>query len=190
MRKGYSFLLIIMLFLFSSCAGQTVPNTDIKVSPKNRNINDLITVTYPDEDMYILCDYGGNIRELNDDYPIECVRKKDELYYVKYRGEVGYMVLTFEASGKNHYRKGGYFYSTTVSKEMLDNLKVGQTTSDVREIDSSNFYYGPTIDGTAYTSEHVTTDGYMFVITYKESDLPSDRYGPNCVITDISVELF
>lgn len=178
-------MIMMMFFLFSSCAvngGKTVPGTDIEIPPANKNIYDLVTVIYTDQEIEMLSRYHGNIQQLNIDYPIECVREQVGFYLVEYCGEGQIVALWFDDSGKNEYDWGGFIYSATVPKKMFDCLKVGLTLSDVKAIDPEGCYIFEEGGVPHPYSLHHSSDGYMYVITYDEVNLN--------VIEDISISLY
>lgn len=139
------------------------------VSPKV-NINEMNLKVYSQEEIYELAHFSGTIEELNERYPLECVRKE----YTVTSG-VKYRIIYL---GEKHLVRFWYFpstgeinawgYTIVCEKSNFSGLKVGDPIEKVREIDKDGSYaflYAGRSDFPK-TSQHYTKDGYLITIDY------------------------
>ena len=113
--------------------------------------------------------FNGSLKELNDLYPIECLKKTDGAYRVSYLGETSVAVLLFDGSGNKLL---GGLYGIQLLKADFDGLVKGQSLDEVRAIDPSGeylFLYTGRNDAPR-VSFHYTKDGYLITIEYDDSN--------------------
>ena len=151
---------------------------NIEISPSDKSIVDLASKVYVETELLELTKFNGSLNELNIKYPIECMRKDNEMYRVSYLGDVSIAILLFDSSGNKIL---GNIYSTQLLKSDFDGLIEGQLLADVRAIDPNGeylFLYTGRND-TPKTSSHYTKDGYLITFEYDVSN----------VIISIKIEL-
>ncbi len=170
LTKYYSLILIIvMLFALCSCTkGERDLNIDI--SPTDKSIVDLASKIYDETELLELTEFNGSLSDLNNKYPIECLRENNGIYRVSYLGDGSIAIFLFDGSGN---RILGSVYSTQLLKSDFDGLVKGQSLDDVRVVDPNGeylFLYTGRND-TPKVSSHYTKDGYLITIEYDVSNV-------------------
>lgn len=169
MRFVKNFLLIIMLlYLLCSCS-ERGNRMECYISSSDKTLIDLASTTYSDSQLTRIVSYSGSINELNDMFPIECLREVEDTYRVSYLGEQRVAVIVFDKDGN---RILGNTHSAMQSKSDFNKLRNGQSIEDVKAIDPEGeylfLYTGR--DDTPRVSTHYTTDGYLITIEYDDSN--------------------
>lgn len=144
-------------------------NMIVEVSPSDKSLTDLATQTYDERQLTELAQFGGAINELNEKYPIECMRKGNDTYRVSYLGDGSIAVLVFDNSGNKLL---GNTYSVQLSKSDFDGLENGQLLEEVQALDPNGeylFLYTGRND-IPRESSHYTIDGYLITIEYDDSN--------------------
>lgn len=158
----------MLLCLICSCAkGESALN--VKISPPDKNMIDLISGIYEDSQLLEIVKYNGSISELNVQYPIQCLREDNGTYRVSYLGDEKVAILLFDDSGN---RILGNIYSAQQLKSDFSGLVKGQALEKVRAIDPNGeylFLYTGRND-TPKVSSHYTKDGYLITIEYDASN--------------------
>lgn len=160
----YLSVIIVLLCLCCACS-KGGERLEVKLSPSEKTLVDLVTETYSDTQLLEITQFSGKINELNKQYPIECVRKIENTYRVSYLGDYSVAVIVFDKSGN---RILGNVYSMLQSKSVFSSLTKGQSLEEVKEIDPKGEYLflhtgrndAPKI------STHYTKDGYLITIEY------------------------
>ena len=176
MRKC-AFIVLFFFVLLTSCQEENV-QVNMNMSPENENLVDLATVTYDFEELKNIESFTGSIEELNEDYPIYCIRKISFGYRVTYLGDESIAVLLFNDLGN---RLLGNIYGIDLLKSDFDGLVKGKSLVEVRAIDPNGeylFLYTGRND-IPKVSSHYTKDGYLITIEYDASN----------VIISINIEL-
>ena len=183
-------LLLAVLCFLCSCGKKENEPFDIEkcVSP-NININRMFLKKYSQDEIKELYDFvfhfEGTIEELNEEYPIKCVRKYvDNEYYgtyyrISYLGEKSIGQVWYCADTEEEFHVWWYNYSCP--KRNFKKFKVGTHLDEVMETDPDCCYlflYTGLTDAPK-TSEHYTKDGYLITIYYDD----------DCKITKINEEL-
>ena len=141
-----------------------VANTEIPVSSAYKKTNDLITHYYTAEEIEEMMQFSGNIVELNEKYPIECVRQGyNNYYYVRYCGEDCVVTFAFDENGNN---EDVWKQKVSLPKSAFDELHVGNYGTEVWAIDPKGGYRS----GFSF-SEHYTADGYYIYLTYENAQI-------------------
>lgn len=171
MRLKKSFALIstiIMMFLLCSCA-KGGSDLKIETSPSDKSLIDLTSKIYDEPQLSELIKFNGLIDELNDQYPIECLREDNGIYRVAYLGDGSIAVLLFDNSGNKFW---GNIYNTQLLKSDFEGLTKGKPLEEVRRIDPNGeflfLYTGR--NNTPKVSSHYTKDGYLITIEYDTSN--------------------
>lgn len=167
--KYLSLILLIMILLASCSYSKGGYDLKIKISPSNKSLVDLVSRLYDESQLLDLVKFNGSIDELNDRYPIECLRENNDTYRVAYLGEESVAVLLFDNDGKKLL---GNVYKIQLSKNDFSSLTKGQSLEKVREIDPNGeylFLYTGRND-IPKVSSHYTKDGYLIAIKYDNSN--------------------
>ena len=77
--KKYLFLIAMAALLFLSCS--CAKGGKIEISPSDKSLVDLASTTYDTQVLSNIIGFNGSMRELNDKYPIECLRKDGGIEY-------------------------------------------------------------------------------------------------------------
>ena len=139
---------------------------------QDKNIFELVSIIYDNSLLRAIETFEGTMDELNELYPIECVRKTEfdsyQAYKVSYLGEDKVVVVIFDISGNKCM---SWIYNLNSLKADFENLRIGQTVADVKNVDP-NGYYWFLITGTGepLCSDHYTRDGYLITIEYEIED--------------------
>lgn len=155
----------IFLILFTCSCVKEESVFDLKTSPSDKRLVDLASKVYEDPQLLEIVDFNGSIKELDVEYPIECLRNKNDTYRVSYLGNSGVAVIMFDNSGNKIL---GNVFNTHTSKIDFDVLAKGQSLEKVREIDPDGeylFLYTGRAD-VPRVSSHYTKDGYLITIEY------------------------
>lgn len=167
----YYFLIfiIVMLLVICSCT-KGGSDLNIKISPPDKSLVDLASKIYEETELLELMKFSGSLNELNNKYPIECLREDNGMYRVSYLGDESVVIFVFDGSGN---RLLGSTYSTQLLKSDFDKLVKGQSVDEVRAIDPNGeylFLYTGRND-TPKVSSHYTKDGYLITIEYDVSNV-------------------
>lgn len=122
---------------------------------------------YDDWELQKVVEFEGNIDQLNDKYPIECIRKNNPGYRVSYPGNDKVAVILYDNSGK---KISGVIYNTERSKSDFGALIKGESLDEVLKTDPDGeylFLYTGKND-TPKASSHYTNDGYLISIEYDD----------------------
>lgn len=164
----FIFVIVILTMLLSACnKGEEMKN--INMSNLDANVKELITIEYNDEEINRINEYECTMFELNEIYPIECIRETENGYRVTYWGEKCILELFFD---KNGSKINGKICIALKSKYDFEKLVVGKSLQDVRILDPKGdylFLYTGRND-IPKVSTHYTKDGYLIKITYDEKN--------------------
>lgn len=158
-----------MLLVICSCT-KGGSDLNIKISPPDKSLVDLASKIYEETELLELMKFSGSLNELNNKYPIECLREDNGMYRVSYLGDESVVIFVFDGSGN---RLLGSTYSTQLLKSDFDKLVKGQSVDKVRAIDPNGeylFLYTGRND-TPKVSSHYTKDGYLITIEYDVSNV-------------------
>lgn len=166
------FLLLAILCFLCSCGKKENEPFDIGkcVSP-NININRMFLKKYSQDEIEKLYDFmfhfEGTIEELNEEYPIKCVRKYDSAncYRISYLGEKSIGQVWYYADTEEFH---AWWYNYSCPKRNFKKFKVGTPLDEVMETDPDGCYlflYTGMTDAPK-TSQHYTKDGYLITIDY------------------------
>ena len=187
----------VELYYLAPAENELAANSTVQIPPNDRNICDIVTVIYSDEEIAQVPFFGMDgqtIHDLNKRYPIECIRlDPDGIYLVKYKGETGVSVSYYDLEGNNLIGAGHTVTATTFSaklpKAAFDHISVGESLATVLDVTN----YGSFSGGEDYDepphSTHWTSDGYAIRFFYNNDWTKDDVEYENVVITDIKVYL-
>ena len=161
--------IIIIISLLCSFCSCTKGEKDLKlnISESDKTLVDLATKIYSDSQLSQIVNYEVSINELNDKFPIECLREEQTIYRVSYLGEGKIAVILFDDSGN---KLTGTIYNAKKTKSDFDKLTKGKSLEDVRAIDPDGeylFLYSGRND-LPRVSSHYTKDGYLITIEYDD----------------------
>ena len=168
---------MILLCVLSAC-NKGECDLEIKISSPDKNLTELASKSYSNSQLLTIVEFEGTMVELNEQYPIECMRKIGNTYRVSYLGIDSVTVIVFD---NNKHKIFGNVYSLFLSKTDFNSLDVGKVLNDVQKIDPNGeylFLYTGRND-IPKISTHYTKDGYLYTITYDAKN----------VIVDIDCEL-
>ena len=141
---------------------------DVKTSTSDKNLIELVSRIYDESQLNDIVRFNGNINELNDIYPTECLRRVGEYYRASYLGNDSVAIIIFDNSGKKLI---GKIVSTQCLKADFEELEKGKSLDEVKNIDPKGeylFLYTGRND-TPRKSSHYTKDGYLITIEYDVS---------------------
>ena len=160
--------LIMLLFMLCSC-NKVGYDLTVKIASSDKSLVDLASVVYDESQLSEIIASDCLINELNAKYPIECLRRCNDMFRVSYRGNACVAVLLFDNSGK---MLNGSIYTVKLSKSDFDGLSKGKSLEDVRTADPDGVYsflYTGRND-IPKASAHYTKDGYLIKIEYDDSN--------------------
>ena len=186
LKKRISFIAVtVLLLLTCSC---TKGGSNLEVSPSNKTLVELTSKVYDDAQLTEIAGFEGRMDELNEQYPVECLRKQSEWIgekpdwtnendtacHVSYLGYECVAVLIFDDVGNKTY---GKVYSAKKLKADFDRLGIGQSVDDVMAFDPDGEYpFLYTSSGAPFLSVHCTKDGYGIYIEYDVSWNIANKY--------------
>ncbi len=142
---------------------------DVNISTSDKNLIELVSRIYDESQLNDISQFNGDINQLNDIYPIECLRKVGEYYRASYLGNYSVAIIIFDNSGK---KLKGNIFSIQCLKSDFDELEKGKSLHEVKNIDPKGeylFLYTGRND-TPRKSSHYTKDGYLITIEYDTSN--------------------
>lgn len=154
------------------------------------NITEQITKKYTNSQLKKMKSLNLSLSELNQKYPIECLKKtsilvsfekQKDLYSVVYTSKNKILIMKFNKDGESQGRR---IYDFSHSNEFYKKFKIDKTTwKEVHKFDRRAFY---SRDLRLYTtmlvsdySIHYTVDGYVIIYEYNDEG----------IVRDIKVEL-
>ena len=167
MRTIKHLLVVLMLLCLLTACVKREDALEIELSPHNKSVAELSTKKHSESELTTIASFVGSIRNLNEKYPIECIRKTERGYRVTYYGDSSVSVLLFNNSEELVM---GNVYSTSQPKEMFGSLSTSDSVYDVQKIDPNGYYpflYTGRND-VLKQSTHYTVDGYLITIDYDE----------------------
>lgn len=213
----YFFVMMILMCLFYGCdkqesvedeeqvsSNETLPEPEseariyspseiegdswlVELSPPDKTLFELATKIYSDSELEEIVQFEGTVAELNEQYPVECVKKYvndsgDLWYLVSYLGNSSIVAINFDDNG-NRWDLDEVVYHPLQSKAVFDDLVIGRDTmEDVQKIDPQGDYL-LTSGGMFCLSAHCTTDGYLLRILYEWDNHEYIKY----LITEIEM---
>ena len=142
---------------------QTGENAD---NEQLRNITEIIGHIYSEDELTEIWMFKGSLSELNQKYPVECLRETDTMKTVVYLSDHSIVFMDFKPNGDPW---GAGKYGREHSSAEFMSLRIGDTLEEVWEFDPDGSY--PFLYSGAKLppfSKHYTTDGYTVEITYDE----------------------
>ena len=170
MRYIKCFALFTILFFMLSACGKGESNLKIEISSPDKNLNELASKTYSKSQLLNIVQFEGTMDELNEQYPIECMREIGNTYRVSYLGDDCVAVIVFDNS-KN--KICGNVYNLFLTKADFNDLAVGQSLDSVKRLDPHGeylFLYTGRND-TPKISTHYTKDGYLITVEYDDENI-------------------
>ncbi|MDR1892057.1 MAG: hypothetical protein LBQ48_03495 [Oscillospiraceae bacterium] len=140
---------------------------EIKISEKGKPIQELLTEIYSEEQLNEINDLKSSLKELNSQYPIQCLREVTGGYRAAYRSTNSILLTFFDGNKQKLFSQ-----KQTLLKKKADfeSIKVGQTLDEIRDFDETGdyiFLYTGRVD-TPKISSHYTVDGCLFKISYDD----------------------
>lgn len=169
--KCVSVIAMILCLLCSCAKGEG--DLKIRLSPSNETITNLVSVKYNENQLLSIIQFDGSMDDLNNEYPIECLRKSGNTYCASYLGKFSVAVIVFDEKGNKIF---GDIYSALNPKSDFETIFIGDSLENVQKIDPKGdyaFLYTGRNDFPRQ-SIHFTNDGYRITITYDESDTVSN----------------
>ena len=136
-----------------------------KISPDDKTIIELAATTYDDYQLNEIVTFSGSMDDLNCYYPIECLRKVNNVYRACYLGDGLVAVIVFDNAGNKII---GEIHKMLLSEEALYSLEQCKTLRQIQQIDPNgdySFLYTGRND-TPRVSSHYSTNGIMLTIEY------------------------
>lgn len=140
-------------------------NLGFAISPSDKSLIDLVSVTYEDAQLNQIAGSRGSLDALNEQYPIECLRQEQDFYRVSYLGRGAVAVLWVDGVGNVLW---GAVYPMQHHSSDYDGLEAAQTLDEVMTIDPEGdylFLYTGRND-VPRESHHYTADGYCITVAY------------------------
>lgn len=164
----YFSLFIVLLCLLSAC-GKGESDLKEKICSTDKKIDELVSKRYSDSQLLTITQLNATMEELNEQYPIECLRKVGNTYRVSYLGNDSVAVILFD-SRENKIL--GRVYSLHLTKADYNGLAIGQSLEIVQKTDPNGeylFLYTGS-DNAPKISTHYTKDGYLIAVEYDEGN--------------------
>ena len=146
-------------------------NFPVELSDTTRSAIELNTGGFRDGDLEAIYRFmldGATVRQLNDKYEIDCLRKTDDGYQVLYWGTKKILALDFDSEGK--WLEADRFHSLyrlIGSRLKLDQLKEGDNVLKVQQADPTAFFpFLADRDSDDLKTDHYSEDGYHTRILY------------------------
>lgn len=165
--KLFAAVIAVVMVIFCAC-GETFDISGL-VSDEDMNINELITRTYSNEQLKEIIIFT-NMEQINEEYPIECLRRIEAGYRAVYKGTGTITLVDFDENG---LRTGANTFDVIGNSEGFDKLAVGDSIRSVRELDPAGDYlFLHTGDSSLpRESAHYLESGYAFFITYDSGNI-------------------
>lgn len=163
----FSFIIFLSLCLLCSCNIEKTP-INLQVSDSAKTVFELVSKNYDKSHLLEIWKFSGTLSELDDKYPVECLRKDNSTYRASYLGDDSILVLFFDDLGE---RTGGFVYNISPPRASFATLSIGQSVLDVKSFDPNGSYlflYAGSSE-IPHESMHFTEDGYMITIEYDQS---------------------
>lgn len=164
----YFSLFIVLLCVLSACGKGESDLKEKKCSP-DKNISELVSKRYSDSQLLTITQLNATMEKLNEQYPIECLRKVGNTYRASYLGSDSVAVILFD-SRENKIL--GRVYSLYLTKADYNWLAIGQSLESVQKTDPHGeylFLYTGS-DNAPKISTHYTKDGYLIAVEYDEGN--------------------
>lgn len=164
---------LCLIGLFPGCdSHSTEPPAETE---QRQNIVDLVHHIYSDEELEEILCFEGPLKELEQEYPVECLREigSGQTVMVYYLSDTKIGFLHFDRNGE----KLGYStaYGRKHHSKEFQAIQVGDKLEDVRAFDPDGDYLFLYTDiQLPRGSTHYTTDGYCVYITYDENGTVSE----------------
>lgn len=137
---------------------------------QTQNVTELIEHVYSDTELNEIWEFKGSLSELNEKYPIECLRESETVKSAVYLSDHDIVFVYFDRDGNQSARSEKYSLHHT--SEEFRTIQIGDTLDDVREFDPEGSYlFLHTGVNLPRTSTHCTTDGYLVTIAYDEQNI-------------------
>ena len=131
---------------------------------ENKNILEIVTTVYDESQLNDISSLRCTINELNNRFPVECIRKDFNHYRVSYAGKNMFVVIHFDEDGKWLMT---HTYKANLSLSDYKTIKKGQTLAEVIEIDPEGDYiFLYTGRNDCPISTHISVDGYLIQIIF------------------------
>lgn len=159
----------VLLLLLCACAAGGNGKGDPAPSPSDKSVFERSSKRYSETELSEIVESSKSLTELNERYPVVCLRDSNGYFRVTYPGKNQVAVLLFDADG-NPVLAG--IHTTSVKKSDFESLTVGNTLANVRLMDPDgdfSFLYTGRTD-IPRTSTHYTQDGWLVTVTYDDSD--------------------
>lgn len=161
-------VLIMLMCVLSSCGNMENEPQEMDCSP-DESILELVSKRYSNSQLDEIAQSELTLDEMNEKYPIECVRKIETAYRVAYLGNEKVAVIMFDGNGS---KTVGKVYGLNLKKADFDKLAIGQKLTDVQTIDPKGEYLFLQTgrNDAPKVSNHYTTDGYLVEVEYDEEN--------------------
>lgn len=163
-RNCFLIFIIVMLLMICSCSkGRS--DLNIEIAPPDKGLVDLASKIYNESELLEITRFDGSLKELNNKYPIACLREDNGIYRAAYLGDGSIGIFLFDGSGNKLSAKT---YSMQRFKSDFDGLTKGQSLDEVRAIDPNGEYLFLFTgrNDIPRVSSHYTKDGYCITIAY------------------------
>ena len=167
----YYFLISVTVLLLVICSC-TKGEADLKtkISPPDKSLFDLTSIRYDEPELLEIAKFAGSLKELDEQYPIDCLREDNGIYRASYLGNGKIAIILFDISENAFF---GKVYSTELFKSDFDKLETGHSLNAARELDPNGeyFFLYTGKNTTPKMSFHYTKDGYLITIEYDVSNV-------------------
>lgn len=168
----------LTLWMPPEATAETLPPEDIelRLSPA-KMVSELVSKTYNLPELRMICEFRGTLSELNQRYPVECVRvyapQFIKGYRITYVGENAIVILDVDENENGEYvvYRGDYVEIEHSLDEYLA-IPEGSYIEDVKAISPGGDYNRTVVHSISFYgldlfSTHPTTDGYLVRIYYR-----------------------
>lgn len=176
-NKSVLILLCAVMVLSACLTGckSNVPNFPVPLSDTTRSAFELSTKGYKDTELekiyQFMLDDDIDAKKLHEKFEIQCLRKEDDGYSVRYVGNTKLLVLRFDDKGNwEKTDRLHSLYRVTETRGKFDALKEGDDVAKVQTADPTCYFPFLADSSSAYLrTDHYTQDGYHTIILYDNS---------------------
>ena len=167
---------IIYILLVVACLNNTACYQGRKTmepliaSQEDKTIIELSSTVYDNNQLTEIMAFNGSLFDLHQRYPVECIRRRDNIQRVSFLGKDSVLILSYDASGSLIV---GNIYPIEKYKVDFDSFQAGQPLSEVLTLDPNGTYLflNTGRNDVPRQSRHYTRDGFIVTFTYDNANM-------------------
>lgn len=160
---------VVFILLCFFCGCDSAAKEENVSKEQTRNITEQIARLYSDAELTNIYSFKGSLEELDQKYPVECLRETEETKRAIYLGNHSIVFVYFDLNGNQS--SVSKMHELRHTSDAFKKIHIGDTLTDVMEFDPNGEYlFLYTGVQLPHASSHFTTDGYLVVISYDSSN--------------------